>query len=328
MTSTISECHSNFLDHVHCSVCHLSLVASTDDTATMRSGEALMEDPFWIGECFHILCHREINGGQARENKPIPNEVRSYCPICSRTVYLVPLQLDQQLQAPAQRLLQPFEASLGEIMDIYRVSDLNKRVHDYLKGKVLEQKQLLDYVKQDLTRAWQLQRDLEETRKENLALRREIQALRSPPIKTEDGSASDSSAGHRDGRTTADREYTLPPSRPATLQQPRSVSQRPPFQVRPQLAGVHVQHQECDPQSFRPQTQTRPSTCGSDVFAFKPPPLSFRAIPPPTSATRSPGTAILAGSAQSTQAIRQDSAESSPASLFVWNTTLPADSPN
>lgn len=53
MTSTISECHSNFLDHVHCSVCHLSLVASTDDTATMRSGEALMEDPFWIGEVSH-----------------------------------------------------------------------------------------------------------------------------------------------------------------------------------------------------------------------------------------------------------------------------------
>ncbi|CDW98723.1 hypothetical protein [Sporisorium scitamineum] len=90
-------------------------------------------------------------------------------------------------------------------MDIYRFQFKHmSEMTSYLKGKVLEQKQLLDYMivvqsqNAGLTSCTKLcdaaHRDLEETRKENLALRREIQALRSPPIKTEDGSASDSSA--------------------------------------------------------------------------------------------------------------------------------------
>ncbi|CBQ72950.1 conserved hypothetical protein [Sporisorium reilianum SRZ2] len=292
MASTVSEGTPGFLDHIHCSVCHRNLIASSDDTATVRSGEGALEDPFWMGECYHILCHREINGGQARDHKPLPSEIQAYCPKCSNTVYMVQLQLDQQFPGPAQRFLQPFETSLSEMVEAYRFKHMSDLI-SHLKGKVFEQKQLLARVKQDLQQAWQWEKDLEEARKENFALRQEIQTLRLQPIKMETGGASGSSAVHRagDGRTTAERGYLQPPSRGATFQQPRPVSQRPPSQARPALASVQVQRHDCDPQSSRPLT--RPSSCASDVFAFKPPPLSFRAIPPTTFATRSPDTGKL-----------------------------------
>ncbi|TKY85687.1 hypothetical protein EX895_005227 [Sporisorium graminicola] len=71
-----------------------------------------------------------------------------------------------------------------------------------LKGKVFEQRQLLARVKQDLAHAWQVQRELEEVRKENSALKQDIQALRSLPVKIEAPSAFRRSTDRSRSRAT------------------------------------------------------------------------------------------------------------------------------
>ncbi|KIS69224.1 uncharacterized protein UMAG_02573 [Mycosarcoma maydis] len=122
----------------------------------------------------------------------------------------------QQLPAPLQRYLQPFDASIGELTDAYNFKHMSDLI-SYLKSKVLEQKRLLSLLKNDFDR------ELAAVRKENLALKADVQALRSRPLKVE-----------------ADITCNESP----------------------------------------PLTQT--STGGSEIFAFKPPPLPFRAISPKT----------------------------------------------
>lgn len=128
----------------------------------------------------------------------------------------------------------------------------------YLKSKVLEQKRLLSLLKNDFDRYAVLQRELAAVRKENLALKADVQALRSRPLKVEADITCNESPSHRPCNTeaAADRAHLRPPSRclSGNFQQPELRS--------------------------RPLTQT--STGGSEIFAFKPPPLPFRAISPKT----------------------------------------------
>lgn len=121
MTSTVSEGAPSFLDHIHCSVCHRTLVSSASDTIAENRTQSVIEGTFWIGECFHIFCHREINGGQAHDHQPLPRELRAICPKCHIDVYAMQLQ-PNELPAPLQRYLQPFDASIGELTDAYNVS--------------------------------------------------------------------------------------------------------------------------------------------------------------------------------------------------------------
>ncbi|KAJ9479197.1 RING-type domain-containing protein, partial [Pseudozyma hubeiensis] len=187
-----------------------------------------------------------------------------------------------ELPAPVQRYLQPFDTSIAELMNAHHFTHMSNLI-SHLKSKLFEQKRLLNHIKQDFERKSSLQRDLDAARRENAALKEEIQVLRSSPLKTEPGSSTGKASSQRSSHDMADANRLRPPSRSTSIQQPQQILQRPSSQASASQtrAPFNMTLRDVRPQASRPPTAQ--STSGSELFAFKPPPLPFRAREPQVS---------------------------------------------
>uniref|UniRef100_V5GI26 Uncharacterized protein n=1 Tax=Kalmanozyma brasiliensis (strain GHG001) TaxID=1365824 RepID=V5GI26_KALBG len=198
MASVASSSTPAFLEHIHCSVCYKSLKACSNDTATNQTGDPA-DEPFWIGD---------------------PSEgLQAPCPKCLVTVHVVQLQT-HQLPPHVYRYVQPFDASIQEIADVYKSTSKS------------------DFWITFSTMSTRLGRSraLEEVRKENVALKEEITVLRLPAPKTEPGTlpAQPSNGAHPLGMgIVKGQERMPPPSRSAVYQQAPPPNLRPPSRAMP-----------------------------------------------------------------------------------------------
>ncbi|EST05612.2 hypothetical protein PSEUBRA_005305 [Kalmanozyma brasiliensis GHG001] len=210
-------------------------------------------------QCFHILCHKELRDALARDGAQPSEGLQAPCPKCLVTVHVVQLQT-HQLPPHVYRYVQPFDASIQEIADVY---------------------------KYQLQHMSELIRALEEVRKENVALKEEITVLRLPAPKTEPGTlpAQPSNGAHPLGMgIVKGQERMPPPSRSAVYQQAPPPNLRPPSRAMPAAPKADATFDDGDQiMHDSGRLPTRPSTTASNVFAHKPPPLSFKNIVPPTS---------------------------------------------
>ncbi|KAJ1582748.1 hypothetical protein NDA12_002140 [Ustilago hordei] len=111
MDSVCSDSSPNFLDHVHCSVCYRSFVTSSNEAFAFDEAQNGASIAFWMAECEHVLCQRELDVGI----DPTSNEIQAICPTCAQPVRMLRL-----VPHAVRRFLQPFEVSTNELMSAYQ----------------------------------------------------------------------------------------------------------------------------------------------------------------------------------------------------------------
>ncbi|SPO25910.1 uncharacterized protein UTRI_03275 [Ustilago trichophora] len=200
MASIISEPSPSFLDHLHCSVCYRSYVVSSRDASSNHHYEEGGQESFWIGECKHVLCYKDLSrefqlgekaqgnstddlhsntGGDGPDTNLLPEQIQGICASCSQNVRWIRLRPDH-LPEPVCHLLAPVETSMSMLTAAYEFRA--KSSFRFLKAKTLEQKQVFEGIRKEFRQFRNLKAELEEARAENRNLKAKIVALQPPPL--------------------------------------------------------------------------------------------------------------------------------------------------
>ncbi|SPC62343.1 uncharacterized protein UHOD_04115 [Ustilago sp. UG-2017b] len=273
MDSVCSDSSPNFLDHVHCSVCYRSFVTSSNEAFAFDEAQNGASIAFWMAECEHVLCQRELDVGI----DPTSNEIQAICPTCAQPVRMLRL-VDGHVPHAVRRFLQPFEVSTNELMSAYQfqfkhMSDLIT----FLKEKTAKHKKVLESVSAELAYLRRNERELDEVRTENRTLKERLAALQRHM-------SSNSGTHDVNQQMNSQRSNGYISDRTGTFMQPlQQFALRQEDMNRRQHQPAHVSSTQAYPNEGltdrgiqMPNVPSRPSTSSSCPFAFQLPPQPFR----------------------------------------------------
>ncbi|GAK64522.1 uncharacterized protein PAN0_005c2736 [Moesziomyces antarcticus] len=248
MTST------SFLEHLNCSVCHLSFSFGPSSALSPDRSTSAGEVPFWIGE-----------------PKAYPQR------------FLHPPKIPDDVS----RLLRPVDMSLADIIGAYRFQIeqmANMIAASFLKSQAHRHKQVLVHVKGDLRQARKIKKELEDAKAENRILTDKIRAWQLLSEGKQGQAQPSQSETSRFGAQALQTLQDGPAERAERfiLINPAQEHLRSDNQLDPLPHGLFIKQNPQPPQD-RPflagflcgsRSHQRPSTCSSEVFAFKPPPFA------------------------------------------------------